>query len=220
MKDLKGIKGDFYVASLIEEGEHENQDFKFAITDSRKIARSISAFANHSGGRLLVGVKDNGIVAGVRNEEDIYMVEQAAQVFCIPPQSLKVDAFKVQGGKLVLRVEIARCATPPVMVKEAGGQLKAYFRIADENIAAHPLMVRAWQQASSGTAGAFMLDDLGRTVLELASSPEGIDPEQIMLAAHVSRAWAEDTIVNLVAMNLLEFKYSGGVFKLSCRESV
>ena len=208
------------MASLIEEGEHETQDFKFAITDSRKIARSISAFANHSGGRLLVGVKDNGIVAGVRNEEDIYMVEQAAQVFCIPPQSLKVDAFKVQGGKLVLRVEIARCDNPPVMVREADGHLKAYFRVADENIAAHPLMVRAWKQASSGEGGAFALDDLGRTLLELASAPGGIEPEQIMLSAHVSRSRAEDAIVNLVAMNLLEFKYSGGVFKLSCREGV
>lgn len=79
MKDLKGIKGKYYIARLIEEGEHEHQDFKFAISDARKIARSISAFANNSGGRLLVGVKDNGVVAGVRNEEDIFVVEQAAK---------------------------------------------------------------------------------------------------------------------------------------------
>ena len=51
MKDLKGIKGSYYIASLIEQGEHEQQDFKFAIPDARKIARSLSAFANHSGGR-------------------------------------------------------------------------------------------------------------------------------------------------------------------------
>ena len=44
MKDLKGIKGKYYIARLIEEGEHEHQDFKFAISDARKIARSISAF--------------------------------------------------------------------------------------------------------------------------------------------------------------------------------
>ena len=30
MKDLKGIKGKYYIAKLIEEGEHEHQDFKFA----------------------------------------------------------------------------------------------------------------------------------------------------------------------------------------------
>lgn len=54
MKDLKGIKGKFYIASLIEEGEHEHQDFKFAISDARKIARSLSAFANNEIGRAHV----------------------------------------------------------------------------------------------------------------------------------------------------------------------
>lgn len=44
MKDLAAIKGRHYIHSLIEEGEHERQDFKFAISDARKIARSISAF--------------------------------------------------------------------------------------------------------------------------------------------------------------------------------
>ena len=74
MKDIKAIKGKFYIQGLIEEGEHEHQDFKFSISDARKIARSLSAFANNDGGRLLVGVKDNGNIAGVRNEEDIYVI--------------------------------------------------------------------------------------------------------------------------------------------------
>ena len=52
MKDIPAIKGKFYVSRLIEEGEHEHQDFKYAISDARKIARSISAFANNDGGRL------------------------------------------------------------------------------------------------------------------------------------------------------------------------
>ncbi|MDA9964009.1 ATP-binding protein, partial [Schleiferiaceae bacterium] len=45
--------------TLISEGEHGEQDFKYRITDARKIARTLSAFANTSGGRLLVGVRDN-----------------------------------------------------------------------------------------------------------------------------------------------------------------
>ena len=69
-----------YIRALISEGEHVRQDFKFEISDSRKIARSLSAFANTEGGRLLIGVKDNGRIAGVRSEEEMYMVEAAAQV--------------------------------------------------------------------------------------------------------------------------------------------
>ena len=33
MKDIKAIKGRFYIQRLIDEGEHSMQDFKFAITD-------------------------------------------------------------------------------------------------------------------------------------------------------------------------------------------
>ena len=80
MKDITVRKGRRHILDLVAQGEHERQDFKFLISDARKIARSISAFANHSGGCLLIGVKDNGVVAGVRNDEDIYVVEQAAEL--------------------------------------------------------------------------------------------------------------------------------------------
>lgn len=59
-----------YIHARIAEGEHQQQDFKFEISDARKIAKSLSAFSNTDGGRLLVGVKDNGKIAGVRSEEE------------------------------------------------------------------------------------------------------------------------------------------------------
>ncbi len=80
----KELKSKHYIQNLIEEGEHEHQDFKFQISDARKIARSISAFANNDGGHLLIGVKDNGKIAGVRSEEEMFMIEQAAEMYCRP----------------------------------------------------------------------------------------------------------------------------------------
>ena len=49
-----------YVQQMIEEGE-QTQDFKMRIDDAAKIARTLVAFANTDGGRLLIGVKDNGL---------------------------------------------------------------------------------------------------------------------------------------------------------------
>ena len=96
-KDLKAIRGKFYIQRLIAEGEHEQQDFKFQISDAHKIAHSISAFANNAGGRLLVGVKDNGSIAGLRSEEDLYMLEAAAQLYCRPAVELEMTAFACEG---------------------------------------------------------------------------------------------------------------------------
>ena len=69
-----------YIHALIAEGEHQQQDFKFEISDARKIAKTLSAFSNTDGGRLLIGVKDNGKIAGVRSDEEQYMIEAAAPV--------------------------------------------------------------------------------------------------------------------------------------------
>jgi len=49
-----------YLKDLISGGEGQQLDFKYCISDSRKIARTLSAFANSGGGKLLIGVRDNG----------------------------------------------------------------------------------------------------------------------------------------------------------------
>ena len=43
------------IEELISQGEHQQLDFKFEVSDSKKIARTLSAFANTDGGRLLIG---------------------------------------------------------------------------------------------------------------------------------------------------------------------
>ena len=213
MKDLKGIKGKYYIAKLIEEGEHEHQDFKFAISDARKIARGLSAFANNDGGRLLVGVKDNGVIAGVRNEEDIYVIEQAAQMYCRPEQEINVTAFKCEGGLTVFRIEIARSAVRPVTVHETDGSWKAYYRVKDENIAAPDLMVRAWRRATKSEGTLLTLNDAEKLLLELAEN-NPVRLEDFMVSAHVSRAMAEEMVIRLHVMGMLDFKYDGERFNL------
>lgn len=213
MKDLKGIKGKYYIAKLIEEGEHEHQDFKFAISDARKIARSLSAFANNDGGRLLVGVKDNGVIAGVRNEEDIYVIEQAAQMYCRPEQEINVTAFKCEGGLTVFRIEIARSAVRPVTVHETDGSWKAYYRVKDENIAAPDLMVRAWRRAAKSEGTLLTLNDAEKLLLEFAEN-NPVRLEDFMVSAHVSRAMAEEMVIRLHVMGMLDFKYDGERFNL------
>ena len=151
MKDIKAVRGSDLVRAMVAEGEHEHQDFKFAISDARKIARSISAFANNGGGRLLIGVKDNGVIAGVRNEEDAYVVELAASRYCRPEQSVQFRAYKVDGTAIVIVADIAASTARPVLAGEPDGSWRAYYRVADENIAAHPLMLRAWRMAGVPT---------------------------------------------------------------------
>ena len=141
-----------FIRSLIAEGEHVRQDFKFEVSDSRKIARSLSAFANTEGGRLLIGVKDNGRIAGVRSEEEMYMVEAAAQVYCTPEVEVEMRVYRPE-GRSVLIASVEPAPHKPVMVKEEGGRKLAYVRIADENILASPVHLGVWRCEADNVRG-------------------------------------------------------------------
>lgn len=216
MKDLRPIKGRLYIEGLIAEGEHEHQDFKFMISDARKIARSISAFANNGGGRLLIGVKDNGAIAGVRNEEDIYVVEQAAERYCRPPQQVEFTAFNTGQGTLVIRASIAASPVRPVCACDTDGSWRAYYRVADENIAAHPLMVRAWQMRDNASDGGlvFSLSSLESRLLDLLdeAGETGLEPQRIALGLHISQSHADEIIVRMTAIGIISFIHTGTHF--------
>ena len=125
---------------LIEQGENQTLDFKYCISDSRKIARTLSAFANSDGGKLLIGVKDNGKIAGVQSEEEYYMIENAAHLFCSPeiPFTIKRHRF---GDMEILEVDVAEGANKPYRVKDENGIWKSYFRHNDQNLGANRIMV-------------------------------------------------------------------------------
>ena len=215
MKDLQPIKGKYYIHSLIMEGEHEHQDFKFAITDAAKIAHSISAFANNDGGRLLVGVKDNGNIAGVRSDEDIYVIEQAAQMFCNPPQEVKITAFRVDNGAVVLRADILKADRRPVYSKSVDGTWRAYYRVKDENIVAHPVMVKAWRHVAEAEEGmVFSLSEKETALLDYLDEWGMTTVEDYMTGSHISRAAAEDIVVKLYAVGVIDFVYTGTEFKI------
>ena len=85
------------IEALIEQGEHQQLDFKFEVSDSKKIARTLSAFANTDGGRLLIGVKDNGAISGVRSEEEYYMIEAASKMYTHPEVPFTAKRWDVNG---------------------------------------------------------------------------------------------------------------------------
>ncbi|MDP4855713.1 MAG: ATP-binding protein, partial [Schleiferiaceae bacterium] len=53
-------------------------EFKLRIDSQQKIAKTLVAFANGEGGRIAIGVRDNGSVAGCNVEEEFHMIEGAA----------------------------------------------------------------------------------------------------------------------------------------------
>ena len=129
---------------MIAEGEHQHQDFKFEIEDAHKIAKSVVAFANTEGGRLLVGVKDNGRIKGVQSDEEIYMIEAAAEMYSTPKIEFEVKRWVVE-GKEVLEIYIPKSGNKPHFVKNKNGPDKAYVRVDDQNLAVNKVIIKLWE---------------------------------------------------------------------------
>lgn len=133
-----------YIYSLIAEGEHQQLDFKFVINDASKIAKTFSAFANTDGGRLLIGVKDNGVIAGIRSEEEYYMIESASQMYTSPIVSFTAVSHNVD-GKQVLEVYIPPGKDRPYKAKTDNKWI-AYIRKGDNNLLANGIILKYWNK--------------------------------------------------------------------------
>lgn len=130
--------------SYISEGEHQQQDFKFRVDDPRKIARTLAAFANTDGGRLLVGVKDNGKVVGVYPEEEFHVIQGAAELFCKPPVEIQTEILQ-DDHKLVLKVDVPPVKHKPVRAKDEHDRWKTYVRRDDHTLLANKILVGVWK---------------------------------------------------------------------------
>ncbi|MDG1720248.1 MAG: ATP-binding protein [Bacteroidia bacterium] len=70
------------IKKYLIDGEGETLDYKQEISSASKIAKTMVSFANHKGGVLLVGVRDNRSIAGIRSEDEKYMLDLASSFYC------------------------------------------------------------------------------------------------------------------------------------------
>lgn len=191
------------IYKLIQEGEHQQQDFKYCINDSKKIAKSLVAFANTDGGRLLIGVKDNGRIIGVKTDEEFYMVESAAKIYSKPPISFTTKSWQIE-GKTVLEIEIGTSSDKPHYAKDENGKWLAYIRIGDENFLAHKIMLNVWEREKSEHGIHFSYSEDERFLIELLRANFAISFSKYLRMARIPRRKAEGILTNFVLMNIVE----------------
>lgn len=187
---------------LIDEGEHQQQDFKFCINDSKKIAISLVAFANTDGGRLLIGVKDNGRITGITSDEEFYMVEAAAKIFSDPPITFLTKQWHVE-GKTVLEIQISPSKQKPHFAKDENGNWLVYIRSADENILAHKIQIEVWSKQKSTRGIHFSYSEDEKFLIDYLQKNSAITFSKFICLAHISRKKAVEILSNFAVMNVI-----------------
>ncbi len=199
-----------YIASLISEGEHQQLDFKHSIGDSRKIARSLVAFANTLGGKLLLGVKDNGKVVGVNSDEEYYMVETASHLFCRPEVPFDIKRWEVN-TKVVLEVSVKPYPKTLHKAPDKNGRYKVFFRVKDENIRATPLQVKVWNAKRKKQSIHMALSGSDEMLVNFIQEHKRITVDEYSRLGFMPRAQAEERLINLTALGVVDLRVEGGV---------
>jgi predicted HTH transcriptional regulator len=161
------------------------------------------AFANTDGGRLLIGVKDNGRIAGVRSDEEYYMVESAAKLYSKPEIHFTTRQHSVD-GKTILEVIVEPSTEKPHFAKDEEGKWWAYFRKDDENKLATKVMIEVWKRQSSTKGIMINYSDDEKMLLDYLDVNEKISVSKYARIAHLSYKKAEQIIINFRALNILK----------------
>lgn len=127
------------ITRLIAGGESETLDFKQTISDASKIAKTLVAFANNKGGTLLIGVRDNGSICGIRSEDEKYMLELAGTFYCEPKIHVSYTEYEID-KKTVIEAKIPAGVDKPYYAKDNDGKWWVYHRVNDQSLQASAVM--------------------------------------------------------------------------------
>jgi predicted HTH transcriptional regulator len=193
-----------FILKYIEQGEHQTQDFKMRVDDSKKIAKTISAFANTDGGRLLIGVKDNGNVCGVRVDEEIHMIEAAAQMYCNPPVDFQAQVWKVD-NKSVLEIIIEPSSQRPHNAQLEDGMWRAFLRNHDQNFLAPVVMLHVWKSDDGDRPQKYFHTEKEKKIFTALEEHKELSQNQISKMTGIPRQALTKLLARLIRWELLDF---------------
>ena len=190
------------IYELLKRGEDATLDYKQSITSASKIAKTMSAFANHNGGTLLVGVQDNRKVCGVKSEEERYMLDLAARFYCKPMVDLEMKYHDIE-GKNVIECIVKPGDEKPYFAKDEDGKWWGYVRVKDNTLLASKIVLDVLKRNTTGQGTTIEYTSKEKAILEYLSENERITLNQYKHMINISTRRASKIIVNLISAGVL-----------------
>lgn len=126
---------------LIARGEGTQLEFKSTLSTPYRIARTLTAFSNTSGGTLLIGVADDGKIVGIDSEyREMQKIERATDFLIEPAITISYETLK-QDGKTVLLLTVPESDEKPHTALNERGDRTIYVRQRDKSVPTTRLML-------------------------------------------------------------------------------
>lgn len=191
------------IRKLILEGEGTSLDFKNTITSCEKIARTLVAYANNKGGKLLIGVADDGRIVGVKSEdEEKYMILKAAHLYCKPALEPVFEEIYID-DKIVLVVQIPVSDIKPHYSLSEDKKWWVYVRVKDKSVLASKIVVDVLKR-SNNKEGVFLEYSVNeQALLKYLQENERITAREFSNMQKLSRRRSYRILVNLILSGLI-----------------
>ncbi|MFA5244061.1 MAG: RNA-binding domain-containing protein [Pedobacter sp.] len=192
------------IKKLILEGEGVSLDFKKKITSCEKIAKTMVSFANNKGGRLLIGVSDDGTISGVKSEdEEKYMITRAAHFFCKPALEPIFEEVYID-DKTVLVAEIRQSEMKPHYALGDDKKWWVYIRVKDKSVLASKIVIEVLKQENSNEGVLLEYSSKEKALLEYLNENERITSREYSHMLNLSRRRTQRILVNLVLSGVIK----------------
>lgn len=192
------------IRKLILEGEGVSLDFKKKITSCEKIAKTMVSFANNKGGRLLIGVSDDGTISGVKSEEEEkYMINRAAHLFCKPALEPKFEEIYID-DKIVLIAEIGKSEIKPHYALGEDKKWWVYIRVNDKSVLASKIVIDVLKRENNDQGVLMEYSSKEKALLQYLNENERITSKEYSHMLNLSRRNTQRILVNLVLSGVIK----------------
>ena len=196
--DLKDLR------RLVAQGESATLEFKRKVAHPEKIVRELVAFANSDGGKLLIGISDNGDIPGVKFPEDeIYALNKSIEELCRPAFDFEIEQVDLNEKSTVVIYDIPRSERRPHAVKEDDKKTQVYVRHEDKSVKASREVREIIQRRKKNKDITFQYGEKEQKLMAYLEEHGEISLDKFREVCKLSKYMASRTLILLVLANVL-----------------
>lgn len=201
---------------LVAQGESASLEFKRKASYPDKIVREMIAFANTKGGTLLVGISDDGELAGLKHPEgESYVIQQSLRK-CSPGLSVTETFIPIGDARYVIQYHIGESLNKPHFFVD-GEKKEAYVRVNDQSIKASREVREIARRSQFRKDIRFHYGEHEQVLMRYLDVNPAITLREFMQVSGLKKFYASRKLVLLVLANVLQITphEKGDLFSLA-----
>jgi predicted HTH transcriptional regulator len=204
---------------IVRKGEGATLEFKRKASFPEKIVREMIAFANTSGGILLIGVNDDRSIPGLKYPEDESHVIKDALNKCKPLLDYTELFIPIGNSRKVIQYTIPESTTKPHALHLGDGVYETYVRVNDQCIKASREVREIVKRSQHQKDIRFHYGEHEKWLMNYLDANPHITLRQFIELTKLKRFYASKKLVLLVLADVLKITphEKGDLFSLAFR---